>query len=335
MFKEIQKENFLVRILVILLIIALGAHLFNVFWQTITIFSDIIGIVVISWLLSFVLEPVVDKITESTPLSKVAATAITYLLIFVSLVIIGVLFVPLINSQIQTLSKTLPLFLESSPKFLSKWSDSIINGLSDSIIYLPSVAQFLLSTIIVLVISFYFIIDKDHINKELYLLTPKTWHGKMHFIQRVISNTFASFIRIQLIIGFLTGILTWIVLQIFGVPFALAIALLAGLLGALPLIGPILAAVPPVFFIFIINPWFAFFGLVIILIVQQIIFNVFVPRAFGKAFKMHPVIILLASIAGFKLGGAIGAIFAIPIAGISAVVIRDLWHYFLTPEDTE
>lgn len=332
MFKEIQKESSLVRIALILIIIVLCVHLFGIFWQVTNVFSDIIGIVVIAWLLSFVLEPIVDKITDATPLSKTSATAMTYLLLFAGIVFIGYMFVPLVNSQISTLSKTLPSFLASSPKFISKWSDSILDTLSGSIIYLPSVAQFMLSFLIVLVISFYFIIDKDRINKEFYALTPKTWHEKMHMIQKVTAKTFASFVRIQLIIGILTGVLSWIVLQLFGVEFALAIALLSGILGTLPVIGPIIAAIPPVFFIALINPWFGVSALLIITIVDQVIFNIFVPRAFGKALKIHPVIILLSSIAGFKLGGAIGAIFAIPVAGISAVIIKEIWEYFFTDE---
>jgi predicted PurR-regulated permease PerM len=329
MFKEIQKDNTLVRILIILLIVTLLTYLFNVFWQFINVFSDIIGIVVISWLVSFVLEPIVDKISSITNLSKKVATAITYVLLFAAIIVIGVIFVPLINSQIQTLSKSLPLFLASSPKFISRWSDSLVTALANSVILIPSVAQYLLYVIFVLVISFYFIIDKDHLNRELYALTPMAWHNRMKFVQKVVATTFASFLHIQLLIGLFTGIATWVVLQAVGIQFALAIALLAGVLGALPMIGPILATIPPVFFAFIIDPWLAVIVLLVLIIIQQIIFNIFVPRAFGKAFKMHPIIIILASIAGFKLGGIMGTMFAIPVVGISSVVVKEIWQYFI------
>lgn len=333
MFQQLQKEVSLVKTLVILLIITISIHLLDISWQFFNSFSDIVILIVIAWLLSFVLEPVVDWITSTLRISKKFATSITYALILIGLVVVTFLFVPLVNRQIQTLSKVLPAFLETSPPFIQKWGDSFSAGLSNLIYIAPSIAQFLVFTIVMLVISFYFIIDKDRINKEFFYLTPKTWHEKMRFIQSVIETTFASFLRIQLIIGLLTGIATWVVLSVLGIQFALAIALLAGILGFLPLIGPILAIIPPLFVTFIIDPWLALIAFITLLIIQQLIFNIFVPRAFGNAFKMHPVIILVSSLVGFRLAGAMGAIFAIPILGIAAVVVRDISHYFIKKEE--
>lgn len=333
MFQQLQKEVSLVKALVILLIITISIHLLSIFWQFFNSFSDIIILVVISWLLSFVLEPVVDWITHLLNVSKKLATTITYVLLLIGLVVITFLFVPLVSKQIQTLSLVLPAFLETTPAFIQKWGDSFSAGLSNLIYVAPSIAQFLVLTIVMLVISFYFIIDKDRINREFFYLTPKTWHEKMRFIQNVIETTFASFLRIQLIIGVLTGLATWIVLQVLGVEFAAAIGLLAGILGFLPLIGPILAIIPPLFVTFIIDPWLALIAFLTLLIIQQLIFNIFVPRAFGNAFKMHPVIILISSLVGFRLAGAMGAIFAIPILGIAAVVLRDISHHFLKKDE--
>ena len=329
MFKEIQKDGSLVKLLLVLLIITVSVHLLSIFWQVISLFSDIIGIVVLAWLLSFVLEPLADYISGTLKISKPFATTLTYLLILIALIGISVVFVPLFTRQMQTLSHTLPLFLASSPKFMSKWVYSLTDSLTNAIVLLPTIAQFVISTIVVLVISFYFVMDRDRINREFFYLTPKDWHEKMRFIQKVIASAFGSFVRIQIIIGILIGISTWVVLTILRVDFALAIAVLAGILGALPFVGPVLAVIPPALFTFIIDPWIGLITLVILVIIQQVIFNVFVPKALGKALQVHPVIIILSLIVGFKLAGALGAVFAIPVAGISIVILRDIWHYFL------
>ena len=333
MFSELKKEVTLVKTLIILLIAAVSMHLLGIFWQFFNDFSDIIILVVISWLLSFVLEPVVEWISSMLHVSKKMATTITYVLILVGLIAIVFSFIPLVSRQIQTLSKILPAFLATAPAFMQKWGDTFTAGLNNLIYIAPSIAQFVVLMIVMLVISFYFIIDKDRINREFFYLTPKTWHEKMRFIQNVIETTFASFLRIQLIIGLLTGLATWIVLEILHVNFAAAIALLSGILGFLPLIGPILAIIPPLFVTFIIDPWLALIAFLILVIIQQLIFNIFVPRAFGQAFKMHPVIILVSSLVGFRLAGAMGAIFAIPILGIAAVVLRDISHHFIRKEE--
>ena len=128
MFKDLLKEQFLIRILLVLLIGAVSPHLFSVFWEVTHVFSDIIGIIVISWLLSFILEPLTDKISSLTTLSKVVSTTLTYLLLFAGFVVIEFIFIPLINTQIHALSKTLPHFLSSSPPFISRWSDSLITA---------------------------------------------------------------------------------------------------------------------------------------------------------------------------------------------------------------
>lgn len=327
MFKDIQKEFSLLRILIILLIIAVGTYIFNIVWQLIQSVQDVIIILLVAWLLSFILEPIVAFLTRVTRLPKTIAAFIVYLFL---LVIIGaaiLLFIPVIASETQTLSAFIPKYLSHAPRFIGKWADAMTSFLDNSISLVPSVAQFFLYVFIVFLFSFYFIIDKEKMNREILYITPKKWHERVRFTQEVIEQTFASFLRIQLIFSILAGFTTWIVLRVFGLNFAASIALLSGISAFIPLIGPILALVPPIFFTFPIDPTRSLIILVILLIIQQIIFNIIGPKLFGRAFKLHPVLVLLSFLLGFQIaGGVIGAIFAIPIIGILAVTTRDLFH---------
>jgi len=72
---------------------------------------------------------------------------------------------------------------------------------------------------------------------------------------------------------------------------------------------------------------------VILLLAQQIIFNIWGPKFIGKAFKIHPIVVLLSFIVGFKIAGVMGAIFAIPVISIIILVIRDLGHHFISPKE--
>ncbi|OGH42218.1 MAG: hypothetical protein A3H79_02415, partial [Candidatus Levybacteria bacterium RIFCSPLOWO2_02_FULL_36_8b] len=328
-FEEIKKESSLIRILVIFLIIAVGIYLFQIAWQILGNFSDIIIILISAWLLSFILEPVVDKISSLTHLPRILSTTITYLLISAILAAGIFLFIPIVNSQIQSLTSITPKVLETAPKFIAGWSEQLTKYLNNSISVIASVAQFLFSVFIVLILSFYFIVDKERINKEFFDLTPKKWHKNLEFIENVINSTFASFLRVQVIFGIISGISTWIVLRVLGVDFAATAALLAGVFAIIPLVGPFLAIIPPVFVAFLVNPTIALFIFVIILVIQQIIFNVIGPKLLGKAFKLHPVVILISFLVGAKIAGSVGAIFAIPVIGIAAIVIRKLGHHFL------
>ncbi len=312
-----------------MLIAAVGIHLFGIFWQLINIFSDIIIILILAWLLSFVLEPIVYSIKNLTRLSKPFATAITYLLISGIFALIIFLLIPLVTQQVQTLIEILPKHLESAPAFLNRWGDTLITSLNNSISLVPSVAQFLFSVFLIFILSFYFVIDKEKINKEIFDLTPKKWHDEVTFMQKAIDTSFASFLRVQLTFGIISGVVTWIVLRIFGIDFTASASLIAGIFAIIPLIGPILALIPPLVVAFISDPSKLFAVFIILLILQQFIFNVLGPKLFSKAFKLNPVIILLSFLVGAKIAGAIGAIFAIPVLGVLAVFIKELSHRFI------
>jgi len=337
MFEEIKKEFLSFRLLAILLTIAVGIYLLQIFWQAFQNFSDVLGIVIFGWLLSFVLEPLVNFVSKITRLGKAYAALIVYVFFALLFTLIIFIFIPLVVGQIQTFSELIPLYLATAPKFVQTWANSLASSLDNIVSYFPSVASFLASVLIALFLSFYLLIDKKRINDELYNLVPKKWHNELHFIQGVIDETFASFLRIQVIFGVLAGIITWVVLRIFNIDFAASIALVAGILTMIPLIGPILALIPPVALAFIFNPQDpskALIIFVVLLIVQQIAYNIAGPKLMGRAFKLHPIVVLVFSLLGFKVAGVLGAIFAVPVLGIFGIVFKKLGYHFINPEET-
>jgi predicted PurR-regulated permease PerM len=137
------------------------------------------------------------------------------------------------------------------------------------------------------------------------------------------------------IFGIVSGVFTWLVLSFFLVDFAASISLLSGILTVIPLVGPLLALIPPVLVSLVTNPnnpTEAVIILAILLIFQQILFNAVGPKLMGKAFRLHPIIVFLSIIIGFKVAGPLGGIFAVPFLGIGTVVLKELAHYFINPE---
>ena len=183
-----------------------------------------------------------------------------------------------------------------------------------------------------MIISFYLVIDKEKFQKELYSTTPKKWHPHIQFTQDIVESTFGSYLRIQLLIGVIAGVVTWIVLQIAGIQFAASTAVVAGLLTTIPLLGPALGITPPVLIAFLTNPLKGLIIFLVLIIFQQILFNVIAPRLLGKVFKMHPIVVLLSFIVGYKVFGAIGAVFSVPLLGILLVVIHRLSRHFIAGE---
>ena len=292
--------------------------------------------IVLAWLLSFVLEPLVNLISKVTKLSKILSALIVYAFFGVLFAVMVFLFIPVVVVQFQSLSKVIPGFLTQYPDLIKTWNSSITKSVDILITLLPSLATIVIDTILMLILSFYLIVDKDRINNEVYNLIPKSWHKNFIFIQNVIDNTFSSFLRIQLIFGVIAGISTWIVLTLWGVEFAASISLLAGILTIIPVLGQFLGAFPPAFIVLVTRPESPIEAVIvfaILVIIQQIAFNVIGPKLMGNAFKLHPIVVFLSIIIGFKIAGAIGAVFVVPLLAIFVIVIKQLGHYFINPPE--
>lgn len=330
MLNEVKKNLTSFKILTTLLIIAVGIYLYQIFSQFLANFSDVIIILICSWLVSFVLAPFVNALTVTLKLSKIVAAFVVYAIFFALLAVIIQSFIPTVYQQIQQLVLILPKYIKVAPPFLQKWLEFAPSYLDNSLPIISSVATVLFDISLVLIISFYFVIDSDRINAELYDLTPKKWHKDIQFIQHVINTTFASFIRVQLLFGLLAGIATWIVLRIFNVEFAASTALLSGILAVIPMIGPILTIIPPLLLPLLTNTTQALIIFIILLAIGQVIFNIIGPKLLSRTFKIHPVIVLLSFIVGFKIAGALGAIFAVPVLGIIIIVFHQLSRHFIT-----
>lgn len=335
MLEDFKKELTSFRLLAILLTIAVSIYLVQTSWMVIQNFFDIIIILVVAWLLSFILEPLVEKIKSLTKLSKPVSALIVYLFFGILFSVMIFIFIPIVTSQYQSLSKIIPQFLSPYPMFIKAWNNALTKSLDFFIAIIPSLATIFVDIIFILFLSFYLIVDKEKLNEEIYKLAPKAWHTNLRFIQKVIDETFASFLQIQVIFGVISGIATWMVLTVFGVNYAASISLLAGILTVIPLVGPVLALIPPVFVVLATDPnnvTIAVIIFAILLLIQQIIFNFIGPKLMGKAFRLHPVIVFLSIIIGYKIAGAFGAIFAVPVLGIAVIVLKELGHYFINPE---
>jgi predicted PurR-regulated permease PerM len=141
---------------------------------------------------------------------------------------------------------------------------------------------------------------------------------------------FAQWVRGQLILGLAVGIATFIGLLIlagiidpvFG-RFALLLALVAGILELLPIIGPIIAAIPAILIAATAGPQAVIAAVALYLIVQQLENNILVPKIQGDAVELHPSVVMFALVIGGAIAGLLGAILALPITAAG----RDVYRY--------
>lgn len=333
MFNDLKKEFFSLKLLTALLIAATSVYLFQFGLGLLRSFWDILLIIFFGWLVSFILEPIVDFLSKFLKLPRIASTALVFVLCALLIVAAFIVFIPDMVTQFKALEKIVPEFTATSVPQLEKSVNRFVGSFNNLADYIPSLTQFFINLITVLILSFYLVLEKKNLGKKFYAMLPTKYHETFRFIDQVIDRAFASFVRIQVLWGIIGGVTTYIILTIFHVPYAASTSFLAGLLSAIPMIGPIIGVIPPLLVSLISKPDQAVIIFLIIFLIQQFIYNVLGPKVISKAFNINPIVVLLSLLIGAKVAGISGAIFAVPVFSIISVVGKEFYaHYFADKE---
>ncbi len=134
-----------------------------------------------------------------------------------------------------------------------------------------------------------------------------------------------GWLRGQIILMLIIGISTYIGLTLLGVEYALALAVIAGILEIVPIIGPILSAIPALIVAFTVSPIAGFGVIGLYILIQQLENHLVVPKVMQKAVGFNPLVTIIVLMIGGNLLGLMGAILAIPIA----IVVIEMIRYFL------
>lgn len=191
--------------------------------------------------------------------------------------------------------------------------------------------QVLLSILIVFFLSLYMTKDAPLIRSYVAGLFPRSYQPEVGDVFHHIGKIWQGFFRGQLVLCLVIGVMTYVALSLAGMPGALLLALLAGLLEVIPNIGPIVAMIPAVFVALIqgspvlgpmgvSNFGFALITVGIYFLIQQIENNIIVPRVIGDSVDLHPVVVICGVFVGLELAGILGAFLAAPIIASGRVV---------------
>ena len=194
---------------------------------------------------------------------------------------------------------------------IDEWSAGVAIGIVTSLVDLG----------LVLVITFYLLLDIRRLRAVvLRWLDPSHRPGARRVFSEI-ARVFGAYVRAQLLVALSLGLLVAVVLLALGVPYALFLALFAALAELIPMVGPVVGAVPALLVAATMPiPTVIWVGVAFVFI-QLIESNILVPRLVGRAVGIHPVGSLLALALGFQLGGVIGALFAVPLAGLLWVLV--------------
>lgn len=193
-----------------------------------------------------------------------------------------------------------------------------------------SIQQFgnnLLDILLGFVIAFYLLKDFDYF-KNLYRQSTRLLFNRQHNEQLSnfladINGVVSNFIRGQLLVALIVGVLSSIALYIVGLDYAVLVGMTAGLGNIIPYFGPILGAILAVIVGLTSGiPIKALLALVALVVVQQLDSNIISPKIVGDSVGLHPVFVMLSIVIGGTLYGLLGMLIAVPIAGIIKLLLN-------------
>jgi|SRR3989338_1888627 len=263
---------------------------------------------------------------------RILSVAIPYLFVFAFFTSLVTPLIPFFVSQIQSLFIIFPRYLDQAARILGIHIDasqvgylisSEIGAIGQNAFAVTSkVFGGVFSTLTILVVSFYLLLDHDRIKRYLVNLFPIQNHKKVLLITSQIEEKLGGWFRGQIVLSLFIGTITWIGLTLLGLEFALPLALIAGMLEIIPTIGPILAAIPAIIVALNTSANTAIVVVVFYIFLQAVENNLLVPRIMQKAVGLHPIAIIIGVIIGSELLGIIGALLAIPFISLLLIIFN-------------
>lgn len=186
----------------------------------------------------------------------------------------------------------------------------------------------LVGLIVVPFLSFYFLKDWQQLRDMIVSLFTPVARPKARQVLDKIGVAISSYVEGLWKLSLLSALCVLLVLMILEVPYPLVFGFIAMFAEAIPVIGPIIAAVPAIFVAYSsVSPEVAFYLALFYMIYYMLDSQVLQPVIMGRKIRLHPVVILLALMIAGKLFGILGMLFAMPVAAVYRVLYDELWHY--------
>jgi len=314
-------------------------------------FYQVIFILFIAIVIGTVIRPVVTWLYQRG-LPRVAGVILVYLILLALLISFVLLLFPLLVEQGTTIAAAVPGYYQSLREWMLNYPNPTIVRLSEFLpLTLPSLqpiaqtAQQMLASagqalgyvslaakvffiaIVILLLAYHWTIDGPRIIQSLLPLVSKDQREVIRELISAMETKVSSYLAGQAILCLVIGIMALVAYLLIGLPNALVLALVAGVLEAVPMIGPLLGAIPAAVIALSIAPSKLIWVIVATVVIQQIENSLLVPRVIRKAVGINPFVSLLSLFAFSSLFGIAGALMAIPTAAIIQLLLdRFVFH---------
>jgi predicted PurR-regulated permease PerM len=310
-------------------------------------FSSLLLTVLLAGLLAFLIGPLVDALVDRLHVGRRTAIGAAYGLVtggialFVAaLAEVGVREasdlagrLPEISASVASMAGSLQRWLgidRSTIDLAALVEDvqrrtlpALVGGLADQTQVIAGNVLAVFGTLfIIVVLSLYAVADPESITGMIRRIVPNRHADTLELVERTVGRTFRGFLRAQFVLVLVQIGITLVLGLAFGLPYLFLLTVSTGLLMFIPFFGPPLALVPIIFVALALRADVALPAIVILVVAQTVLVNAIQPRLLRREVGLHPILVLVALLAGSQIAGPWGAIFAIPLVAIVTLLVR-------------
>jgi predicted PurR-regulated permease PerM len=308
-------------------------------------FSQVVFILFIAIVIGTVIRPAVAWL-HRRGLPRLAGVVLVYILLLALLIGFGLLLFPLIveqsamltaeapdyyqslreglvnypNQWLRRLGEFLPLTF-SSQGSVQQTGEQMLDSVGQALGYLTSGAQLLFMITAILLLAFYWTLDGPRTLQSLLLLVPINQRESSRDLISAMETKVGSYVAGQALLCLIIGLLALVAYWLIGLPNVLVLAFVAGVMEAVPMVGPLLGAIPAALVALSLGPDKLVWVIIATVVIQQLENTLLVPRVMSRSVGVNPFVSLLAFFAFSSLLGLAGALMAIPMAAMIQILL--------------
>ncbi len=303
--------------------------------------KSILVVLFLSLIVASAINPVVNFF-EKRKIPRVLGTLIVYIVAFLFFAVLLYFVIPPVVDEIRQFASFVPTYFETVSNqfeafFLKDQSDLAktlqdflinfgdkIKGFSANLFgFVQSVFGGFATFALVIIISFYLAVQEKGVENFIRLITPKSNEDYVVDLWKRVEKKLGLWLQGQILLGLIIGAVVFVSLSLINAPYALLLGIVAGVFELIPVVGPIFSAILGVVLASLIDIKLALIVLIIYIAIQQIENNILVPMLMKKITGLNPIVVIVALLVGWELGGVLGMIISIPLATIFSELLDD------------
>lgn len=290
---------------------------------------SIVVLIFISFILMTAVNPLV-RLARKVKIPTILVMLIVYVGLISLITTVVASLVPAVVQQTRGLTQMLPSYLHSlegvfNTQFDPNIAGNYLSSIPSNILKIAAGAfSNILNILAVFFMAYYLVVGRPHLHKYLLRFFPNhNAEERAEDLVLAVERQVGGWVRGELLLMGIIGLMTYIGLVLLGIPYALPIAVLSGLLEAVPNIGPTIAAVPAILMGLTVSPVVGLGALAMSILIQQLENNLIVPKIMQSATGTQPLVTIVVLLIGFTLGGIAGAVLAMPLFLTVQTVIKE------------